>query len=169
MKSKSSALVVAILLSATAIQPAEANIHSLQNKTSLTTAKSLIRTLIYNYSQNCSSSLDQCIFFTLANNYPGYVIKSKALPCSKMYLPQTLSASVDLSSIAPDNSWRVMPPYYQDENLALRGVKLKGETFIATVTMTQTFYDGTSQTLTVDRHYTILDKRAYFFGHFCKS
>ena len=169
MRKKIAALVAVALLNLISAQPSEASIQGLQNKTSLSTAKSLIRTLIYNYSQNCSNSFDQCVTFTLANNYPGYTIKSKSLACSKMYEILSISATVDLSSIAPDNSWKLMPPYYQDENPALRGVKPKGDTFIATITLAQTYYDGTTRTQSVDRHYTILNKRAYFYGHFCVS
>ena len=167
MRAKRLALPIAIVIAVASLQPAQANVTDFNSKTSIANAKTMIRKLIYNYSQNCANSFNQCVSFTLANNYPGYLDKKIALSCSKLMMPQTLSASVDLNSISPDSGWRTQPPYYQDENPALRGAKLKGDIFIGTVTLNYLFADGTSRSTTSDRHFSILNKRAYFFNYLC--
>jgi len=164
------ALLALTLASSFAIlTPPDANAGLFGGGTSIATAKAMIRELVYGYSQNCQKSYSRCVQFIINNDYPNYINSSKAHVCAKSQPPYTATALVDLNSVAPDKNWTLQPPVNQDENEKLFGVRLKGDTFIATVTFSTTNGYGITTPEQDDLHFTILNKKAYFFFEVCQQ
>ena len=166
---KSVSVLVAIGMAAllSIFSPPMASAGLFGGGTSIATAKSMIRELVYGYSQNCSISYTSCIQFVIKNGYPKYLNPTKARVCANNQPPYTSTALVDLDSVAPDKNWTLQPPIYQDENKKLFGVPLKGDTFIATVTFANTDGYGITTPQKSDLHFTILNKKIYFYFDVC--
>lgn len=137
--------------------------------TSVASAKTMIRSLMYQYSQNCTVSYERCVKFTLTNEYPNYLNILRANACAKIQNPYTATAIVELNSVAPDKMWTLRPPIYKDENSKIFGISLKGDTFIATLTFSYQYSSGAVDSQTSDLHFIILNKKAYYFFNFCNN
>jgi hypothetical protein len=135
--------------------------------TSLSTAKSLIRSTVYGYTQNCKSSFKACSKYVIAHDYPGYLLTAKANACVATEAPFTGSATVDLSSVAPDKKWTMQPPLVADENPGFVGKVPKGDTFIATLNFEYDMATGQVSKSSADAHFTILNNVAYFYFTIC--
>jgi hypothetical protein len=145
-------LVVSVLLSLFIVQPAEAG-------TSLSQAKSLIRSLYYGHQQASQRSLDAENAYILAHNYPG--MYSSARQCLLNLESQDGlgygPAVPNLSTIDFDKTWTIPTGLPSNK---LSGKKPKGDTFVVDVN-----WSGRLAT----NHVTILKGKAYYFLWICGS
>ena len=131
-------------------------------------AKSIIRTFYYNYSKEYKKSVIAGENFAIKNNYPGHLITKLSYECAKSF---TIGSTVipDLSTLALDKDWRVTNPA-SDVNPTIRNKKLKGDTFIVTVTYQDFDENGVVfNTEKADVHVNIQNGKAYIFTPKCEA
>jgi hypothetical protein len=158
---KSVAIFLVFLLTNTQINSAHAAI-------SATKAKSIIRTFYYNYSKEYKKSVSAGETFAIKNNYPGHLITKLSYECAKSF---TIGSTVipDLSTVALDKDWKVTNPA-ADVNPSIRNKKLKGDTFIVTVTYQDFDENGiVFNTEKADVHVNIQNNKAYIFTPKCDA
>lgn len=145
-----------------------AQINFAQAAISTTKAKSIIRTFYYNYSKEYKKSVSAGETFAIKNNYPGHLITKLSYECAKTF---TIGSTVipDLSTVALDQNWKVTNPA-SDVNPSIRNKKLKGDTFIVTVTYQDFDENGVVfNTEKVDVHVNIQNNKAYIFTPKCEA
>jgi hypothetical protein len=120
--------------------------------TSVSSAKSLIRSLYYGYQQAANVSWANQKSYILAHNYPG--MYSNASACLNKYSSYS-DIMPDLSSIAKEPNWKLPSGIYLNK---LSGKTPNGETFVFQVT------SNGSQAF---NHATILKGKAYFYLWIC--
>jgi hypothetical protein len=122
--------------------------------TTVTKAKSLIRSLYYGYQQASYQGWASHKKFILANNYPGMYTNPKG--CLDK-LSRYSDIMPDLSSVAKDANWKMPKGVYLNK---LSGKKPAGETFV---------FQANDEGTQVFNHVTILKGKAYFFLWVCKK
>jgi len=120
--------------------------------TTVTKAKSLIRSLYYGYQQASYQGWASHKKFILANNYPGMYTNPKG--CLDK-LSRYNDIMPDLSSVAKDANWKMPKGVYLNK---LSGKKPAGETFV---------FQANNEGTQVFNHVAILKGKAYFFLWIC--
>jgi len=152
MKKGTLFIVISILLTNFQVQSADAS-------TSITKAKSMIRSLYYGQQQASQRSLAAENSYILSHNYPGmYSTAKQCLTDLENQFGQGYGPAVpNLLTVDFDTEWRV--PTGLPSN-RLSGKKPKGETFVVDVNWNSGL---------ATNHVTILNGKAYYFLWICGS
>jgi hypothetical protein len=126
--------------------------HAAIKPTSISKAKSMIRSLYYGYQQASYKGWTSHKKYIAANNYPG--MYSNAKGCLDK-LTSYGDVMPDLSTVGRDSSWKLPKGVYQNR---LAGKKPAGETFV---------FQANAGGKQVFNHVTILKGKAYFFLWVC--
>jgi hypothetical protein len=122
--------------------------------TSISKAKSLIRSLYYGYQQAGNVSWANQKKYILSHNYPG--MYSNGASCLNKYSSYG-DTMPNLSTVSKESSWKLPAGIYLNK---LAGKKPSGETFV---------FEATSGGKKQFNHVTILKGKAYFFLWICNA